>query len=315
MFHNIIIHYRLHPFVEKMIHDIMTPNMIRNCFQELDIYGEHILHIVSKSKASGFARYFIRTKNHHPRSSSSHNHDRNKQKKKNKQKANHNHNHPRHNNNNDHYQLCMNNNSYCKYLFNERLLKNPISNNNNNNNNNNNKISRKISHYTFSQLNDATGVDDLNKLINYGLKVLPNMLDRKKWLNTKNYNGETPFLIGCRFGRAAVIETFLKLNKHNNDVVNNHLLIDLNVHGKIWNQTCFHLIASREHLNILQVFEKHYDINYHDDGRGGVKEINNKEIIINNNNDRQYHKTNIRQLKALILDNKDRFNRNAFDIE
>ena len=65
------------------------------------------------------------------------------------------------------------------------------------------------------------------------------MLDRKKWLNTKNYNGETPFLIGCRFGRAAVIETFLKLNKHNNDVVNNHLLIDLNVHGKIWNQTCF----------------------------------------------------------------------------
>ena len=75
------IHYRLHPFVEKMIHDIMTPNMIRNCFQELDIYGEHILHIVSKSKASGFARYFIRTKNHHPRSSSSHNHDRNKQRK------------------------------------------------------------------------------------------------------------------------------------------------------------------------------------------------------------------------------------------
>ena len=51
-------------------------------------------------------------------------------KKKNKQKANHNHNHPRHNND-DRYQLCMNNNSYCKYLFNERLLlKNPISNNN-----------------------------------------------------------------------------------------------------------------------------------------------------------------------------------------
>ncbi len=161
------IHYRLYPFVEKMIETkgVMKPDTVQNCFEEIDIYGEHVLHIVSKSKASGFARYFIRTKNHHNNSS----------------------------------KLCVDNNSHCNFLFNDRLLlKNPVSlipqssllsekksetaGSDRNNN-----------YYTFSQLDDATGVLDLSKLLAYGFD-LPK-LNHKKWLNSENINGETPLLM------------------------------------------------------------------------------------------------------------------------
>ncbi len=53
------IHYRLFRFVDKIAYT-MEPSDLQKCFEEIDIYGEHVLHIVSKSKASGFARYFIR---------------------------------------------------------------------------------------------------------------------------------------------------------------------------------------------------------------------------------------------------------------
>jgi hypothetical protein len=74
--------------------------------------------------------------------------------------------------------------------------------------------------------------------------------------------------------------------------MHNHDLIDLNAHGKIWNETCFHLIASREHLNVLKIFEAHY--------------------FNNDNNNSKSIGAGI--LQSLILNNTDLFNRTAFDL-
>ena len=57
------IHFRLWNFVRTFL-DIMPRAAIQRCFQDQDVYGDNVLHVVSKSKAAGFARYFLRRAMH-----------------------------------------------------------------------------------------------------------------------------------------------------------------------------------------------------------------------------------------------------------
>ena len=52
-------HYRLFDQL-NMIYETLNSREQRHCLKELDIEGNHILHVTVKSKASGFARYFLR---------------------------------------------------------------------------------------------------------------------------------------------------------------------------------------------------------------------------------------------------------------
>ena len=55
-----VVHYRLATARSALlIHLLNTPKQLRKCLTELDTNGENVLHIASKSKASGFARYFL----------------------------------------------------------------------------------------------------------------------------------------------------------------------------------------------------------------------------------------------------------------
>jgi hypothetical protein len=52
------VHYRLQRQIRALVAHLQA-GALRACLFELDTNGEHVLHIASKSKASGFARYFL----------------------------------------------------------------------------------------------------------------------------------------------------------------------------------------------------------------------------------------------------------------
>jgi ankyrin repeat protein len=52
------VHYRLSTSLNILV-EAMTAEQIRQCFSELDVNGDHVLHIAAKSKASGFARHLL----------------------------------------------------------------------------------------------------------------------------------------------------------------------------------------------------------------------------------------------------------------
>ena len=53
------VHYRLIAAQSSLIRHTRNQRGLKRCLSELDTNGENVLHIASKSKASGFARYFL----------------------------------------------------------------------------------------------------------------------------------------------------------------------------------------------------------------------------------------------------------------
>jgi hypothetical protein len=60
------VHYRLSSTVKILI-NALNITQLQACLAEPNIFGEHVLHVASKSKASGFARHFLTGKTHSKR--------------------------------------------------------------------------------------------------------------------------------------------------------------------------------------------------------------------------------------------------------
>ena len=190
------IHYRLWNFVNLLI-DQMKDKDLLACLKTKDVYHEHVLHVVSKSKAAGFAKYFLRREERRLQAAgdASAENDFNARLRLNTSKV---------------------------LLGEKRSFSSPFS---------------------YKELDEVAGNDDLKDLLVVGTR-LGLSLGRAAhlgWINSPNTDGESPLMITCRVGRAASTKLLLNYGA------------DPFMKGKVWNGTCAHLAAGRQHFDVLKV--------------------------------------------------------------